>query len=122
MENLLTSSLEDYLEIIYNFEKSENSIRAIDISKELNISRASVAEALRKLVSKGLITYNKNIKLTDEGKKMASSVVSKHRVLQTFFEEVLKLDSQEASDNACRIEHVISQAAFDKIADFIKKG
>lgn len=64
MENLLTSSLEDYLEIIYNFEKSGNSIRAIDVSKELNISRASVAEALRKLVSKGLITYNKTIELT----------------------------------------------------------
>lgn len=64
MENLLTSSLEDYLEIIYNFEKSGNSIRAIDVSKELNISRASVAEALHKLVSKGLITYNKTIELT----------------------------------------------------------
>ncbi len=122
MENLLTSSLEDYLEIIYNFEKSGNSVRAIDVSKELNISRASVAEALRKLVSKGLITYNKTIELTEEGRKTALSVVSKHKVLQTFFEEVLKLDSQEASDNACRIEHVISQAAFDKIAEFIKKG
>ena len=122
MNNKLTSSLEDYLEIICNYEKEGQVVRAVDISKVLNISRASVTEALQKLASKNLITYEKTIKLTDEGREKAIEVVSKHKVLQTFFEDILGLDSQEASENACRIEHVISEKAFDKISDFIKKG
>ncbi len=122
MNNKLTSSLEDYLEIICNYEKERQVVRAVDISKALNISRASVTEALQKLASKNLITYEKTIKLTDEGREKAIAVVSKHKVLQTFFEDILGLDSQEASENACRIEHVISEKAFDKILDFIKKG
>ncbi len=122
MNNKLTSSLEDYLEIICNYEKERQVVRAVDISKALNISRASVTEALQKLASKNLITYEKTIKLTDEGREKAIEVVSKHKVLQIFFEDILGLDSQEASENACRIEHVISEKAFDKISDFIKKG
>lgn len=122
MNNKLTSSLEDYLEIICNYEKEGQVVRAVDISKVLNISRASVTEALQKLASKNLITYEKTIKLTDEGREKAIEVVSKHKVLQIFFEDILGLDSQEASENACRIEHVISEKAFDKISDFIKKG
>ena len=120
MDNKLTSSLEDYLEIICNYEKSGQAIRAIDISKTLNISRASVTEALQKLNSKGLIVYDKTIMLTNEGRAKAQEVVSKHSILQQFFEEVLELDNKEASDNACRIEHVISEAAFKKISDFLK--
>lgn len=122
MNNKLTSSLEDYLEIICNYEKEGQLVRAVDISKALNISRASVTEALQKLASKNLITYEKTIKLTDEGREKAIEVVSKHKVLQIFFEDILGLDSQEASENACRIEHVISEKAFYKISDFIKKG
>lgn len=120
MDNKLTSSLEDYLEIICNYEKSGRTVRAVDISKELNISRASVTEALKKLHTKGLIIYDKSIVLTSEGRLKAQDVVSKHSILQKFFEEVLELDTQEASENACRIEHVISETAFKKISDYIK--
>lgn len=120
MDKKLTSSLEDYLEVICNFEKSGQTVRAIDISKTLNISRASVTEALQKLNSKGLIVYDKAITLTREGRLKALDVVSKHCILQKFFEDVLELDTQEASENACRIEHVISETAFNKISDYLK--
>lgn len=120
MNDKLTSSLEDYLEIICNYETAGNKIRAVDISKSLNISRASVAEALQKLVSKGLIVYDKNITLTEIGRVRAKAVVSKHQVLQTFFEKILLLEEKEASENACRIEHVISENAFNRISDLIK--
>ncbi len=121
MNSNLTSSLEDYLEVICNFERAGNTVRAVDISKILNISRASVTEALKKLHSKGLIVYDKTIKLTDEGRAKAQDIVSKHSILQRFFEEILKLDTKEASENACRIEHVISDNAYQKIKDFIKQ-
>jgi len=119
----LTASLEDYLEIICNFENSKRQIKAIDISKELNISRASVTEALKKLAEKGLLNYGRyeTISLTDEGKIIAQKVVSKHFILQKFFEQILELSSEEASYNACKIEHIITDNAFDKISKLVTK-
>lgn len=123
MQNL-TESLENYLEIICNYSNQGKTIRAIDISKELNISRASVSEALKKLSDKGYINYetHSTLILTDLGKETAQRIIFKHRVLQTFFEKILELDSCEASENACRIEHIITEKAFSKIINFIKKN
>lgn len=119
----LTASLEDYLEIICNFENSKKQIKAVDISKELHISRASVTEALKKLADKGLVNYGRyeTISLTNEGKNIAQKVVSKHAVLQQFFEQVLDLSSEEASYNACKIEHIITDNAFAKISKLVTK-
>lgn len=119
----LTASLEDYLEIICNYSNSGKPIRAIDISKELNVSRASVTEALKKLANKGYINYGRydSISLTQYGKEIAESIISKHTVLQAFFEKILGLSKEEASLNACRIEHVITDNAFNKISEYINK-
>lgn len=117
----LTASLEDYLEVICNYTNSTQKVRAIDISKELNVSRASVTEALKKLALKGYITYGRydDITLTEQGYKTAQSVISKHNVLQIFFEKILNLSPEEASLNACKIEHVITENAFQKISEYI---
>ena len=56
--------------------------------------------------------------MTEKGTKEAQRVVSKHTTLQKFFEKVLGLETEEASQNACRIEHVISEKAFEKISEF----
>ena len=118
----LTASLEDYLEVICNSTNTGKPPRAIDISKELNVSRASVAEALKKLVQKGYVNYDRHdsLTLTPEGKKIAEDVISKHRILQDFFEDILGLDSDEASENACKIEHVITDGAFEQISRFVE--
>ena len=120
----LSASLEDYLEIIFNYNDAEKKVRAIDISKELKISRASATEALKKLANKGFINYERyeTISLTESGKNIAQKVVSKHRTLQKFFENILELSEQEASLNACKIEHIITENAFDKIARIVDKG
>ena len=119
----LTASLEDYLEVICNHTNTNKTIRAIDISKELNVSRASVREALKKLAIKGYINYGRydTISLTPIGKEIAESIVSKHTILQTFFEKKLGLSEEEASLNACRIEHVITDNAFCKISEYINR-
>ena len=116
----LTSSLEDYLEIIFNKLKKDNEIKAVNIAKELQISRASVSEALKKLEKKGYITYGHygKISLTDLGTEAAEKISSKHIKLQIFFEKVLNLSQKEASENACNIEHIISDNAFEKIVQF----
>ena len=119
----LTASLEDYLEIIFNNTNDSKKIRAIDISKELKVSRASVTEALKKLELKGFINYGRYeaLSLTDSGKEVAEKIVSKHKILQTFFEKILGLSQEEASVNACKIEHVITDNAFVKIAEYLAK-
>lgn len=120
----LTASLEDYLEIICNYSNANKGIRAVDISRKLNISRASVTEALKKLANKGYINYGRydSISLTENGKVLAENVISKHSVLQIFFENILGLSETEASINACRIEHVITDNAFNKISELIGKN
>lgn len=120
----LSASLEDYLEIICNHVEAKKNIRAVDISKELEISRASVSEALKKLSDRGYINYGKyeTISLTAFGKEAAQKVVSKHITLQNFFQNILGLSEQEASLNACKIEHVITENAFKKITEIVDKG
>ena len=117
----LTASLEDYLEIICNYADSEKQVRAIDISRELNVSRASTTEALKKLANRGLINYGRydTISLTNSGKEIAQNIVSKHKILQSFFEKILDLEENEASYNACKIEHVITDNAFKKISEYV---
>ena len=80
-------------------------------------------ETLKKLADKEMLIYDRygSITMTEKGLKEARLVVSKHMTLQNFFEEVLGLDTNEASQNACRIEHVISEQAFNKISEFTKK-
>ena len=115
--------MEDYLEVICNYTNDNRNIRAVDISKELEVTRASVTEALKKLANKGFITYGRYdvISLTDSGREIADKIISKHKILQDFFEKKLGLSQEEASINACKIEHVITDNAFKKISEYISK-
>lgn len=119
-ETLLTSGLEDYLECIFNNIEAHGSVKAISISKELNVSRASVTDALHRLASKNYIDYERYgaILMTSKGKEKAKEVIAKHRVLTLFFERVLNLTEEEASENACRIEHVITENAFSRLREY----
>ena len=119
MKNL-SASLEDYLEIICNLLETSQSVKAVEIAKKLNISRASVSEALMKLAEKDLIIYegHKGITITPTGLKKAQEVILKHKTLTTFFENTLGLNNTIAEENACKIEHVISDEVFFRIKTF----
>ena len=97
-------------------------LRNAQIAKRLNISRASVSEALGKLAEKKLIIYegHKGITITPEGLKRAKEVIKKHKTFTAFFEKTLGLDKKEAEENACKIEHVISGKLFSRLQDFQK--
>lgn len=116
----LTSGLEDYLEEIYIAHLNETPLKGAELARKLNISRASVSEALSKLVAKDLIKYNsyEAISLTKKGIEDAKKVYAKHHILKNFFEEVLEIPADEASENACKIEHIISQNVLNKMIDF----
>lgn len=120
--NTLSASLEDYIEIIWNLYEKNDTVKAIDIAKELNVSRASVSEALVKLAEKNLIINegHKGIKITEKGILKAQEVTSKHRTLTSFLENTLGIDKHIAENNACKIEHVISADVFARIEAFQK--
>jgi len=121
-EQQLTSSLEDYIEVISNHLKLYNKVRAIDIARELNVSRASVSEALKRLAEKGLINYSRYdvISITEHGENIARKVITRHKLLQGFFRDILGLDENEAAENACKIEHVISEKVHKRLSEYVK--
>ena len=117
-----SASKEDYLELIYELSQNNSSFKAVDIAKRMNISRASVSEALKKLSEQGYIVYEKykQAVLTEKGLVVAKSVLNKHNILFSFFKNFLHLSEEDAQINACRIEHVITDSAFEKIKEFVK--
>jgi len=118
----LTSGLEDYLEEIYIAHLNDTSLKGAELARKLNISRASVSEALSRLVAKKLIKYSsyEAISLTSTGLAEAKKVYDKHYTIKNFFETVLQIPPAEAGENACKIEHIISQNILDKMTLFTR--
>jgi len=116
----LSSGLQDYIETIFISTEKGEDLKAVDLARKLNISRASVSEALSRLISKNLVQYNayKNISLTKKGKIEAKKVYAKHHALKDFFQIVLNVTSDEASENACKIEHIVSENILNKMERF----
>lgn len=125
-ERNLSSGLEDYLETIYIASLSDEHLKSAELARKLNVSRASVSEAVSRLVNKDLVSYNRYecILLTEKGKKEAKRVYKKHHILDDFFLNVLGVSSELAGENACKIEHIISEEILfkiEKFSDFFKK-
>jgi len=117
----LSTSLEKYLDVIYSIEKVNKVARVKDIAKEMNVTYASVSQALRNLSAKDLIHYDpyQYITLTNEGKVLAEELQKKHRIVMDFFEKVLHIDNLLADKNASRLEHVIDENVLDRFLGFI---
>jgi Mn-dependent DtxR family transcriptional regulator len=124
LHKTLSSGLEDYLECIYNEILENGSVKAIQISRDLNVSRASVTDALQRLAEGEYINYERygSIAITKKGELKAKEVIEKHNILTSFFKEILMLSDDEATENACRIEHVITQNAFNKLKEYTTKN
>ncbi|MFW5886344.1 MAG: metal-dependent transcriptional regulator [Bacteroidota bacterium] len=117
----ISASLEDYLETIYEIIQKKHGVKAVEISRHLCVSRSSVTEALKNLADKKLVNYGRYdvISLTAEGEKRAKEISLKHHTLYEFLTDVLGIDPEEAQENACRIEHVISDDVLKKLLAFV---
>ena len=117
----LSASLEDYIEAIYNIVAEKQKARSKDIAASLNVSGASVTEALRSLAKKKLINYApyEAITLTNKGRKAAKDVVHRHNALKQFFIDVLDVKHDIAEQGACRVEHTAPQEIIDQMIRFI---
>lgn len=118
----ISASLEDYLEAIYKIIEEKQGVKAIEISRRLGVGRSSVTEALKVLAEKKLVNYGRYdvISLTPAGEKVAEKVILKHKVLYEFFTEILGVDNKQAQENACVIEHVITEDILKRLISFIE--
>ena len=117
----LSSSLEDYLEAIYNVIKVKTAARATDIAKKLDVANSSVTNALQILVNRGLINHAPYdiITLTPEGRKIAKRIAWKHEVFRDFFTTVLSIDCDTANKCACSIEHIIPDKVVERFVQYL---
>ncbi len=116
----LSESLGDYLETIYNEVSKKGEAKVTDISNILNVKKASVTGALISLKNKGLINYEpySSITLTEFGEKLAEDIIQKHKVMSEFLENILNLSKEEAVENACKMEHIMSETMFSRMTKF----
>ncbi|MFT5729267.1 MAG: DtxR family Mn-dependent transcriptional regulator [Desulforhopalus sp.] len=116
----LSASLEDYIEAIYHIIAEKLVARSKEIAARLNVSRASVTEALRALSKKELINYApyEAITLTEKGKEVAEDVIFRHEALKRFFIEVLAIEQSVAEEGACKIEHTAPPEIIQRMINF----
>ncbi len=118
--NIYESS-EDYLERILMLNKEGKKVRSIDLAKSFNYSRASISRAINNLADNGYIDIIDGIlTLTAKGKEIAEKMLKRHTILSNFFIH-LGVSKETAIDDACKIEHDLSDETFDKIVELLKE-
>ena len=119
----ITASGQDYLEAILELSLTGDPIRSVQIANMLGVSRASVNKATEVLKEAGMITKERysSVQLTEKGREAAKLVQKRHIVLKRFLHEVLGVEEEVASRDACRMEHVISPQTLEKLDTFLKK-
>ena len=113
---------EEYLEAIFILEERYGRARVKELSEMLGVKPPSVVEYLEKLVRKGLVDYVKGrgeIRLTEQGRRIAEQVYRKHVLLRKFL-EMIGVPRDVAEEDACRIEHVVSQITLERIIALIE--
>lgn len=113
---------EMYLENILLLREKQSNVRAIDIVNQTGYSKPSISRALGILKRDGLLTVDEDgyIKLTVLGEERAKKVFERHSLLTEFFLSI-GVDEDTASNDACKIEHVISDSTFEKIKNHLTK-
>ena len=119
----VSMSHEDYLEAIVMLGGTdEQSVRSVDIANHMGVSKASVNKAIGLLKDKKLATqpYYGDVTLTKSGYEYAQSVFKRHRYLTAFLSKVVGIPEDVAEDEACLMEHAISDESFEKWVAYIE--
>ena len=116
----IQESAQNYLETILILSQGGKPVRSVDISTELDYAKPSVSIAMKKLRLDGYIDVDKNgfITLTESGQNVAESMYERHLILTNWLVS-LGVDKKTATDDACRMEHVISEQSFSAVKKHI---
>jgi DtxR family Mn-dependent transcriptional regulator len=118
----MSASTEEYLEALYSLTQDGQAATTTDLAKCLKISPASVSEMLKKLADSGYVDYSpyQGVTLTSTGFEIAEKMARKHRLLERFLHDTLKIDKEKVHDEACAMEHVLSDEAERALCQTLK--
>ena len=114
-------TVEDYLKAVYLLQKQNGSVRGADIAAELHVSRPTVSVSLKELEKEGYLFLDgaREVHLTDKGQTVARETYERHQTFQSLLED-LGVDGKTAAEDACKIEHDISDETFAAIKRHVK--
>ena len=117
----LTRGIEDYLEAIYVLDLEREVVRVRDIAGALSISMPSVTGMLAKLKKRGLVKHERyeSVSLTKRGRERAEAVYKRHREIRQFLELILGIKKDRAEEQACRLEHAVSEETLSRLTKLI---
>jgi len=132
MENL-SIAMQNYLETIFDLSRKSTpndqdpsstlpaGVRVSDIAARLDVSKASVNNAMNVLAKLGFVSNEKyqEIYMTELGKETAAILEGKHKILKTLFTDIIGIPENTANDDACAIEHIISHEAVQQIHEYL---
>lgn len=120
MKFMINESAENYLETIYILSKKLPVVRSIDVANELGFKKSSVSVAMKHLREKEHITVTDSgfIYLTDSGKRIAEMIHERHELLAAWLTK-LGVTEDIASEDACKLEHVLSKESFEAIKKYV---
>ena len=114
-------SLEDYLESILTLSSEKQAVHRIDVAKKMNVSQAAVNKAVKILIDKDFVYEDgKHLYLTGSGKTYAEAVYERHCVIRDFL-TALGVSASCAAEDACSLEHVVSDETFSAMKKFLEK-
>lgn len=122
MKMKIRESAENYLEAILILEKKNGDVQSVDVANYLGFSKPSVSIAMKKFRENGLVNMDDGnlIKLLPKGREIAERTFDRHTTLTEFF-GILGTTEPNATEDACRVEHVISEETFDHIKKFVRE-
>ena len=121
MNGRYNQSEQDYLESILTLAKEQSIIHRIDVAKKMNVSGAAVNKAMKLLCARGYIYEDgKHLYLTNEGKNYAEAVYEKHCVIRDFLMKI-GVSAALAEEDACGMEHVVSQETFQAMKAYLNQ-
>ncbi len=120
-ETELRHSSVHHLLAIHTLSVEQGYVRATDVASYLQLSRASVSITLKKLRDKGYIIEDRNkfLSLSEKGKELTTAVLSKRRLVETFFAQVLGVSPDIAEEEACKVEHLLTDTTSARLLTFI---
>ena len=114
-------SEEDYLESILTVSKTQDVVHRVDVAKRMEVSQAAVNKAVKLLCEKGYVYEDgKHLYLTPTGKSYAEAVYEKHCIIREYLEKN-GVSAATAEEDACRMEHLLSDETFQMMKNFLKK-
>jgi len=118
----LTSTVEDYLEAIFNLGKEQRVVRVKNIAKRLGVKMPTVTNMLKTLSERELIEYEKYeyLELTKKGSDVGEEIDRRHHILRSFLTDILGIDLVKADEEACKMEHAVGASTMDRFVVFME--